>query len=253
MIIKRFIALAIILSSLFRVGFCGTIDPSVDDKKYIEYGKHFLCVGKLVGVQKDDTTYSASAVAINDHTILTAAHIIQNNKCGIVIFNNKKFAIYKFIYPKEFDKKSVGFADIAIGYSLEPFGLDFYPSLYSDKDEVNKLCCMSGYGITGTFSDGAKKSDEERRAGSNIIDSTYGDILICTASRLDSNTRTSLEFMIASGDSGGGLFIGDKLAGINSCVLATDNKADSSYGDESCHTRVSNFIDWIQKNKLTKP
>lgn len=248
----KLIVLLIIWLSCNNV-FCGTIDPSNTDKQHIEYGAQFECVGKLEGVYQDGSKYSASAVAINDHTILTAAHIIEHNKYALVTFNGKRFAIYKFKYPKEFDRKTVGFADIAIGYSLESFNLKFYPSLYQNKDEVNKVCCIAGYGLTGTFESGAVKSDDLRRAGSNFIDYSHADLLICTPSKNGSENRTSLEFIIASGDSGGGLFIGDSLAGINSCVLSTDNKPDSTYGDESCHTRVSHFIDWIQENKYTKP
>jgi hypothetical protein len=61
-------------------------------------------------------------------------------------------------------------------------------------------------------------------------------------------SKTELEFLIASGDSGGGLFIDNKLAGINSCVMAVDKKPDSTYNDESGHTRISKFIGWIKEN-----
>ena len=54
-----------------------------------------------------------------------------------------------------------------------------------------------------------------------------------------------LEFLISHGDSGGGLFINGKLAGIHSFVSASDKKADSSYGDQSGHTRISTYKRWI--------
>ena len=53
--------------------------------------------------------------------------------------------------------------------------------------------------------------------------------------------------MISHGDSGGGLFIDNKLAGINSLVMSSDGKPDSSWTDESGHTRVSKFVSWIDK------
>lgn len=235
------------------VCFGGTEDPVVDDSKYLEYGKQFHFVAKLEGVYADGVSYQASAVAINDHTLITAAHIIENNKFCIATLGNKTFAIYKFIYPKEFDRKCAGSADIAIGYSTKPFNLEFYPGLYDKADEVNKLCSISGYGVYGNFISGTTSMDGKRRAGSNIIDYAFRDVLVCTPSPIESSDRTSLEFIIASGDSGGGLFIGDKLAGINSCVLAKDKKTDSTYGDESCHTRISKFIDWIKKNQKQAP
>ena len=61
--------------------------------------------------------------------------------------------------------------------------------------------------------------------------------------------KTELEFLISPGDSGGGLFIDQKLAGIHSYVYATDGKSDSDYGDVGCSTRVSDYIEWIDKTK----
>jgi hypothetical protein len=41
------------------------------------------------------------------------------------------------------------------------------------------------------------------------------------------------------------LFIENKLAGINSFVAADDGKPNSNYGDESGHTRMSLYYNWI--------
>ena len=51
--------------------------------------------------------------------------------------------------------------------------------------------------------------------------------------------------LIGHGDSGGGLFIDKKLAGIHSCIYTGDGKLDSSYKDYSAHTRVSLHKPWI--------
>lgn len=246
--LKKLLLLLLGLSSSIN-GVCGTIDPEVPDENYTNYAQDFHYIAELKGILNSGDLYIASAVAIDDHRILTAAHIIEDSKRCVAILDKKPFAIDRFVYPKKFSRQSAGKSDIAIGYSKKSFGLSFYPELYTEKDEVGKLCCISGYGRTGTFITGAKYSDRKKRAGSNIIDSIYEDILICTPSQPKSPMRTSLEFIIADGDSGGGLFIDGKLAGINSCVLSTDQKPDSTYGDESCHTRVSNFIDWIHENK----
>jgi len=226
----------------------GTIDPYTPDARYIQYAKDFHYVGKLCGTYADGTRFCASAVAIDDHHILTAAHVVKGSNSCLVIFKNKEFCVTNVVIHKDFESK-FGVADIAIGYSKESFGLKFYPTLYSETDEIGKICSISGYGITGTFKTGSIKSDDQKRAGSNVIERIEDDMLICNPSFPKDPRRTSLEFMIASGDSGGGLFIGNSLAGINSCVMAIDRTPQSKYNEESGHTRIQKFIPWIKENK----
>jgi len=226
--------------------FAGTIDPNIPDSKYIEYGKKFTCVGSLCGIYENNTKFCASAVAISDRLILTAAHVVSNYKTCIFNINNKKISIIKIIIPKEFDS-SFGFHDIAIGLCSESIGLNNYPDLYEADDEVGKICAISGFGITGNFINGASTGDNQQRAGSNIIDKIDRNLLICSPS--GPGLKTELEFLIAHGDSGGGLFIDQKLAGINSCVLAIDKKPDSTYTDESGHTRISIHKEWIKNTR----
>lgn len=249
-----FIIIVILFCSC-SFGFGGTIDPNTSDTEYLAYAKHFDYVGYIEGVSVNSESYSASCVAIDDHHILTAAHIIYNSELSEVQFGSKKFKIKKFIIPKEFKYDHSGRADIAIGYSLAPLNLRFYPELYENSNEIGKVCCICGYGKTGTFNSGAVLFDKQKRAGSNIIDDIKADLLICSPSQVSSDNqtlRTSLEILIAVGDSGGGLFIDGKLAGINSCVLSDTKVATSSYQDISGHTRISKFAHWIQSNKIHK-
>lgn len=233
--------------TLFSIGFliAGTIDPSTPDEKYIEYGRSFHCVVSLCGKTLDNNNYCASAVIIKPKFILTAAHVVKDVVSGSVTVNGQKYKIEYFTYPKEYDHNKFGFYDIAIGKLEKEVSLNFYPPLYTNNDEVGKVCCMAGFGLTGNFKTGAIFSDNKRRAGSNIIDYIDKDLLICSPSK--DRLRTSLEFIIASGDSGGGLFIDGKLAGINSCVLA-DKAPKSDYLTESGHTRISKYVEWIEEN-----
>jgi len=228
--------------------YSGTIDPSVDDSVYIKHANNFKCVGKLCGTYSDNTFFCASAVAISDNIIITAAHVVKNaTKCFITI-NDKKICVQKFVYKKEFDINNFGENDIAIGFCDEPIGLDEYPELYDTDDEENKQCDIVGFGMTGTFLTGVLKSDDFKRAGSNTIDNTFKDTIVCSPSKKTDDNYTDKEFLIASGDSGGGLFIDSKLAGINSMVMAKDKNPNSSYTDESCHTRISLYKEWIKQN-----
>jgi hypothetical protein len=237
---RLLLALFIVLQSILC--FAGTIDPGIGDHQYIEYGKKFVYIGRLCGKSNDDTQFCASAVAIRPRWIATAAHVVNDSKCCRIKINDREIMISKVFVHKNFSDKAFGKNDIALGYCDENIGLDFYPELYTDKDEIGKVCSIGGFGIKGNFNTGAISSDSELRAGSNTIDTSINDLLICSPSKVN---KTALEYLIASGDSGGGLFIGNKLAGIHSCVMAADKKPDSSYGDESGHTRVSIFAEWI--------
>jgi hypothetical protein len=226
--------------------YAGTIDPVVSDKKYIEYGSKFECVGIISGVYNNDQQFMASGVAIDNHHVLTAAHVVKNSvSCRFITSDGREICLNKVIYHKDFIEKNYGFFDIAICFSEEPINLNSYPDLYTNNDEVEKICSIAGYGFYGTFETGAINIDNKKRAGLNIIDSIDNHLLVCTPSYPDDAKKTKLEFIIATGDSGGGLFIGEKLAGINSCIMAKDKKPNSSYTDESGHTRISQFVDWI--------
>lgn len=248
-----FIRILVLMLSIITTldSIAGTRDPYIPDQKYIQYGQKFIFVGKLCGKYENDNQFCASAVAIDNHHILTAAHVVDNSKSCFVYFNEKEFCLSKVIIHEDFEESPFGTADIAIGYCSESFGLSKYPELYDTNDEIGKECSISGYGLTGTFKTGIKHSDNHRRAGLNHIDSISVNMLICNASRNIDSNKTSLEFIIGSGDSGGGLFISNKLAGINSCVMSSNRAPNSVYDDESGHTRVSHFIKWISDNKTT--
>jgi hypothetical protein len=191
-----------------------------------------------------NTYFYASAVVIKPRWFLTAAHVLKGVKnCRIVV--GKKTIPADFIaHHALYEENKFGRYDIGVGHLEEDADIDFYPELYVKDDEVGKICSMAGYGITGTFQTSERKIDNLKRAGSNIVESIDRDLLICS---LKDGPRTGLEFLIANGDSGGGLFIDQKLAGINSCVLADDKTLDSNINDWSGHTRISLFADWVKE------
>lgn len=235
----------IALSLLVSSAYAGTIDPNTPDEKYIDFGKKFPYVGMLCGKYEDGTNFCASGVAIHHKVVLTAAHVVKNCSTCYLSINDKKIHAPKVIYHNDFQDHIFGFYDIAVCLLEEEIGLDFYPELYSDRDEIGKQCTLSGFGITGTFITGAKISDGKKRAGSNYIDDIDRGLIVCSPS--GPGKKTTLEFLIASGDSGGGLFIGNKLAGIHSCVMTVGKTPDSKYNNQSGHTRISDHLDWIRK------
>jgi len=245
---KHLFFISLIILILVVSSKAGTIDPNTPDTKYLEYSKteQFECIGRLCGKDSEGMIYCASAVAIKPRWILTAAHVVKNSKSCKLLINGKDITIIKIIPHKDFVYDNYGEYDIALCKTNDDIGIKKYPELYKKTDETKKKCSISGYELNGTFSTGCNKSDTNKRAGTNIIDSIDKHLLICTPS--SGQEKTNLEYIIANGDSGGGLFIDGMLAGINSCVMTTDKVPDSSYGDEGCHTRVSIFIDWIESN-----
>lgn len=232
----------------------GTRDPNTPDSKYQEFGKQFPSVvryralsevlDKETGKTKPAIQYG-SAVIIRPHWVLTAAHVVEGAEVHAVIKDNDDvYLLNAVLVPKEFNSDEIGFYDLALCYSPKDFGLDFYTPLYRKQDELGKPMTIAGYGLTGTFHTGCTLSDNKKRAGHNAVEGVERGVLVCKPNR--GAGRFPLEYMISPGDSGGGMFIGNELAGINSFLMAVDKKPDGTYGDESAFTRVSLYVDWVE-------
>ena len=230
----------------------GTRDPSTPDSKHIAYGEKHECVvpvrGGMTFKDKDEKdvtlTFNGSGVIINKRYILTAAHVVQKAKEPYIILNGKKIFIEWVVIPNKFAEENTGPYDIALCRLKQDAIIDFYPELYEKDDELGKLCSVAGWGMHGTWDTGTIYDDGKRRAGSNYIDPImFRGMMVCSVQ--GTKSQTSLEYLIGHGDSGGGLFINKKLAGIHSCIYTGDGKLDSSYKDYSAHTRVSIHKEWI--------
>ena len=156
--------------------------------------------------------------------------------------------------------------------------------IYRKKKERNSLATFVGFGRTGDGLIGDTSDDRLKRAGTNLIDGQLKrdnkgflkvlEKLSSTArtfavdfdspinpfeSRMGSDVPSDLEYLIARGDSGGGVFVDDPndlsgplLAGIHSFGEIFDERDDSDYGDLTGHTRVSTYKGFIDKT-ITKP
>lgn len=229
--------------------YAGTIDPNKNDDSYVAYGEKHECVVKIIGKYKHDenTTknFFASSVIIRPRIILTAAHVVDGASEMFVIDNDGNSIVIKFaLYLDKWNKNEFGPNDIAICFLEKDILLNFYPELYDNNDEVGKICSLSGFGITGDYIKGSSLFDDKKRAGSNIIDEIFNDTL---STSVANGKKTNLEFLISQGDSGGGLFIDQKLAGIHSSIMTDDKdkNLNSDYKDCSSHTRISIHKKWI--------
>jgi hypothetical protein len=228
----------------------GTIDPDTPDEKYVEFGKQFPSVTQLRGIYKDSKDPEAkahyqygSAVIIQPHWILTAAHMTTDTTEITVLKDGVEYPLDTIIRHNDYTDGNIGFHDIALGYSPADFKLAGYTPLYTEHDELGKAVTIAGYGLHGTFLTGAKESDNRKRAGHNKVEGLERAVLVCIPDKVN---KFPLEFIITPGDSGGGLFIGNKLAGINSFLMAVDKKPDGTYTDESAYTRISLYANWVK-------
>lgn len=234
------------LATLTSVLVAGTIDPNNSDNKHIEYGSKHECVVSIFGKRDiDDKTFFASAVIIKPKIILTAAHVIKDTKEAYITFKDSKVKIQYTVYPNAFNEKNISKHDIAVCLLETPCELNFYPELYENDDELGKVCSIAGFGMHGNYDKGIIGYDGKKRAGSNIVEEISDDMLFCTLT----DKKTSLEMLPSIGDSGGGLFINQKLAGINSIIWTKEKngKLDSNLLDGSGHTRISLHLDWLKK------
>lgn len=242
-----FLILLILCSNLTA----GTTHPSKKDEKYLEYGKQYKHVVELnCRKAEGEQLYLASAVIISPNWALTAAHVVKDMNIAVIIKNKKEYNINKIIWHKDFKEEVFGTNDIALLYTKDDFKMDFYLELYKQSDEIGSLAAIAGYGMTGDFNTGAIRYDGRIRAGTNEVERITENIIVCSASI---NNPSVLEFLTASGDSGGGLFINGKLAGINSIVFSENkSKTNSIYGNYSGHTRISKYVDWIKEKMENK-
>jgi hypothetical protein len=246
----RFAAPLLFASIAFAVvaSFAGTMLPEKDDSEYVAYAKKFPYVAVLK-CRSGETGESqvASCVLIDGRWAVTAAHVVDGmNEWVVVTDDGKQHVIEGVSIHADYRRGKHGAGDLAICRSKDDFGLPWYPPLYEGSDERGRVASIAGFGAVGTFRDGrTKPCDGVRRAGSNVVDEAGEGYLVCTAG---GDRTTSLEFLIAPGDSGGGLFIGNRLAGVNSYVSTFGKSPPRGvHGDHSGHTRISDYRDWIRK------
>jgi len=232
-----------ILLALTLEAFAGTTDDGVADAVYVEYGKSFApWARKVEVVEATGKLAVGSGVVFADRWALTAAHVVED-AMTVSVDGNRVEAVY--VHP-QYDQSSVGWNDIAVLYCPADFGLDYYPPLADGEDKPGDLVTLAGYGATGKIATGHSKSDGLLRAGTNTIERFERTIIVCHAE----SGSSPREFVIAPGDSGGPLFVGAgqeaAIAGIHSFTSKVGTgPVRSRRGEETAHTRVSLFVDWI--------
>ncbi|MDG1898129.1 MAG: S1 family peptidase [Fuerstiella sp.] len=247
--------------SSFRSVTAGVIRHDRPDSSYTSLASSYPSVGRLTW-----PGYICSATLIAENWILTAGHCLDGGGLSASDFQfnladsggGTHTGAEIILHPGWVGDLNDG-TDIAL-LRLATNETTVTPSpINTNTSEVGRTAGHAGYGRTGTGLTEMNAPAGTKRAGYNVVDvdggsvGGYNDKVLFedfdSGSAGDnwpgSATQLDLEYLIASGDSGGGMFmnfgLGDVLTGVHSFIAAWDGNLDGDYGDLAGSTRVSSY------------
>ncbi|MES2650569.1 MAG: trypsin-like serine protease [Bacteroidota bacterium] len=282
---KRTVLASSLSLSLFLLFFCGVFRHDINESVFLKLAneKQFDCVGRSI----ENGQTNGTGILITPNYVLSAGHILltsnqlftKKKKLSNVDpadfqfeFNGKKYKAKRIIVHPDLIQKGIATGiDLMLVELVENVD-DVVPAILSQNlNELHSEVTGVGFGISGIVkSNGVMQKGEygKKTAGKNIVDELSGTKLnnqsTLMAFDFDSPTNPSvnkmgdakpldIEYTPTGGDSGGGLFRQRnnkwELIGIlHSLDADMENfRKNGYYGEVSRWTRVSLFVDWIER------